>query len=147
MRSLRDSCKKEGSDPPAPMGAGGSLPSAGIKSAAAVPGFIGLAPVLHGIQDGFEAAPQLSQSVLHAGRDLRIHCAGKQAAGLHLPKLGGQHLLADAADGALQFAEALSPGQQVPKDEDLSLDADEGQSGLHRAGGEPIGSRRHKDPS
>ena len=47
--------------------------------------------------------------------------AGQKAAVLHLPELGGQHLLADVSNGLLQFAKALRTGYQIPQDQHLPL--------------------------
>ena len=97
-------------------------------------GLIRLAPVPHGVQNGFQAVPQVGQRVFHAGRDLRIDRTGQQAAPLHLPELGRQHFLADRADGLLQFSKTLCPRHQIPENEHLPLVTDQRQRGFHRTG-------------
>ena len=97
---------------------------------------VALAPGPHGVQDGLEAAPQVGQAVLHPGRHLGVYLAVDKALLLHIPQLGGQHLLRHAADGLLQFPEAFGPRQQVAQDEHLPLVPDQHQGGLDRAGGQ-----------
>ena len=97
-------------------------------------GLIRLAPVPHGVQNGFQAVPQVGQRVFHAGWDLRIDRTGQQAAPLHLPELGRQHFLADRADGLLQFSKTLCPRHQIPENEHLPLVTDQRQRGFYRTG-------------
>lgn len=53
----------------------------------------------------------------------------------HLSELLGQHLLGDASQGFLQFAETFGPCEQLPKDKDVPLTADQCQCGFHRTAG------------
>ena len=50
-------------------------------------GLIRLAPVPHGVQNGFQAVPQVGQRVFHAGRDLRVDLSLHKPAFLHRAEL------------------------------------------------------------
>ena len=62
------------------------------------------------------------------GRNLRVHPAADQPAGLHGPQLVGKHLLRYMADG-------------LPLDQRLPLVPDEHERGFHRAGGQILHRR------
>lgn len=68
------------------------------------------------------------------GGHLRVGLALHQTVFLHLPQLGGEHLLAHAGQRLFQLAETLGAGEQVPQDQHLPFVTDHGEGGFHRAG-------------
>ena len=104
--------------------------------------FIPLAPSPHGIQNGLQAFTEFRQRILHSRRHFGVDLTVDKSVFLHCPELGGQDLLGHIANGLLQLAEPLCSRHQVTQDQHLLLVPDEGQRGLHRAGGES-GFRGH----
>ena len=74
---------------------------------------IGAPPLPHGVDDGLEGEAEVSEAVLDAWRHLGEDLALEDACRLEVSQVRGEHLLAHAADGALELAEALGTGEQL----------------------------------
>lgn len=88
------------------------------------------APSGHLAEDGLEVGAFGGEGVFGAGRDFGVAAAGDDAVLLEVVETLGEGAGVDAADGALEFAEAFGTAEQVAQDERGPFVADD----LHGAG-------------
>lgn len=97
-------------------------------------GEVGVAPVVHRVDDRHQGAPQWREGVFGLWGDDGIEAAADEAVGHQLAQLLGQHLRRGVGDGIAQRAVAERPADvQVPKNDGFVFAAEDRQGGLHRA--------------
>ena len=89
------------------------------------------APVQHCVENGLETFAQVGEAVLDTRRHFGVHFAVHEAIFFHGAQLLRQHFLRNAADGALELAEAFRAIHQIAQNEHLPFVADEQKRGLH----------------
>src|SRR5262245_1371747 len=93
---------------------------------------VGLAPVVHRVEHGLQALPEIGERVFDARRNLGEHLAAQDPVALELSKLFRERARRDSAQVALEAVEALRAVQQVVQHEDLPPALDDPERRLDR---------------
>ena len=97
-------------------------------------GLIIFTPSPHGIQNGIQTFSKLGQTVLDSWRNFRIYFAANQPFFFHIPQLGGENFLRNAADGLFEFSEPLCPWHEITQDQDFPFIPDQHKRCFYRTG-------------